>query len=203
MYKMCCIKSLRIPLFDSSKASVATKITAILYISRFVFTFILYTVQQSLKTFFNRKLSLTMRFIDFFLPALELAGLVAAVPQLGAREHLWHRRNSTTNPSPTGSATPVTTGVSVRDDSGASHCGQWDSVPTGEYTIQNLLWGEAMATSGSQCFVIDGLSGNTVAWTSEYHSSLIFDVRTFAKCLSLAGPGLVIRITSNHIRIPT
>ena len=117
-----------------------------------------------------------MRVIVSYLTATGLAGLVAAVPQPGAREHLWHRRNSSNSGPTTGSGMPAPTGVSVRDDSGASHCGQWDAVQTGDYSIQNLLWGEGMATSGSQCFVIDGLSGNTVAWTSEYYSSLISHV---------------------------
>jgi xyloglucan-specific endo-beta-1,4-glucanase len=46
----------------------------------------------------------------------------------------------------------------------ADSCGQWDSIQTGSYTVYNNLWGESAATSGSQCFGVDGLSGNTVSW---------------------------------------
>ena len=46
----------------------------------------------------------------------------------------------------------------------ATHCGQWDSVQTGMYTVYNNLWGESAASSGSQCFGVDGLSGSTLKW---------------------------------------
>ena len=47
----------------------------------------------------------------------------------------------------------------------ATHsCGQYDSVETGSYTVYNNLWGESSATSGSECFGVKGLSGNTVSW---------------------------------------
>lgn len=50
----------------------------------------------------------------------------------------------------------------------ASLCGQWDSQVTGSYTVYNDLWGEAEATSGSQCTTINSLSGNTLAWETEW-----------------------------------
>jgi xyloglucan-specific endo-beta-1,4-glucanase len=46
----------------------------------------------------------------------------------------------------------------------ADSCGQWDSVETGSYTVYNNLWGESSATSGSQCFGVDGLSRNKISW---------------------------------------
>ena len=46
----------------------------------------------------------------------------------------------------------------------ADACGQWDSVQTGSYTIYNNLWGESAASSGSECFGVDGMSGSTVKW---------------------------------------
>jgi xyloglucan-specific endo-beta-1,4-glucanase len=46
----------------------------------------------------------------------------------------------------------------------ADSCGDWDSVETGSYTVYNNLWGASSATSGSQCFGVDGLDGNTVSW---------------------------------------
>ena len=57
-------------------------------------------------------------------------------------------------------AIAVPTKVLKRADS----CGQWDTVETGSYTVYNNLWGESSATSGSQCFGVDGLSGNKVSW---------------------------------------
>ena len=56
-------------------------------------------------------------------------------------------------------ALPTTT-LTKRADS----CGQWDSVKTGAYTVYNNLWGESAASLGSQCFGVDGLSGNTIKW---------------------------------------
>lgn len=60
------------------------------------------------------------------------------------------------------SATP--TPVQKRADT----CGQWDSVQTGPYTVYNNLWGRDAATSGSQCFGVDGLNGNSVAWHASW-----------------------------------
>ena len=57
-------------------------------------------------------------------------------------------------------AIAVPTAIIQRADS----CGQWDSVETGSYTVYNNLWGEDAATSGSECFGVDGLSGDTISW---------------------------------------
>lgn len=54
----------------------------------------------------------------------------------------------------------------------ADSCGQYDSVQTGSYTVYNNLWGEASASSGSECFGVDGLSGNTVSWHTRYVEAL-------------------------------
>ncbi|KAH8702461.1 endoglucanase [Talaromyces proteolyticus] len=51
----------------------------------------------------------------------------------------------------------------------ASLCGQWDSTVTGSYTIYQDLWGEASATSGSQCTTVESLSGNILAWKTEWN----------------------------------
>ena len=73
----------------------------------------------------------------------------------------------------------------------ASNCGMWDSTPTGGYTIQNLLWGQGSASSGSQCYGIDGLNGDTVSWHSVY--ALTPSPSPFATTslihTHLAGPG--------------
>lgn len=50
----------------------------------------------------------------------------------------------------------------------ADYCGQWDSTVTGDYTVYNNLWGQADATSGSQCTGVDGLSGKTLKWHTSW-----------------------------------
>ena len=50
----------------------------------------------------------------------------------------------------------------------ADTCGQWDSIKEGAYTVYNNLWGESSATSGSQCFGVDKLSGTTLSWHASY-----------------------------------
>lgn len=47
-----------------------------------------------------------------------------------------------------------------------TECGQYDSVQTGNYIVYSDLWGEDNASSGSQCFTVDGLSGNTIEWST-------------------------------------
>jgi len=47
-------------------------------------------------------------------------------------------------------------------------CGQYDTVTAGSYSLLTDLWGEANATSGSQCSTLESVSGNTVAWSTEY-----------------------------------
>jgi xyloglucan-specific endo-beta-1,4-glucanase len=46
----------------------------------------------------------------------------------------------------------------------ADTCGDWDTVETGSYTVYNNLWGKSSATSGQQCFGVDSLDGDTLAW---------------------------------------
>jgi len=47
-------------------------------------------------------------------------------------------------------------------------CGQWDTVTEGTYTVYQDLWGEAQATSGSQCTTVTGLTGSTLAWSTSW-----------------------------------
>lgn len=49
----------------------------------------------------------------------------------------------------------------------ASQCGQWDSTVTGSYTLYADLWGESAGT-GSQCSSVTSLSGNTLAWKTNW-----------------------------------
>lgn len=47
-------------------------------------------------------------------------------------------------------------------------CAQFATATEGSYTIFNNLWGEASATSGSQCTTINSFSGTTVAWSTSW-----------------------------------
>ncbi len=64
--------------------------------------------------------------------------------------------------APTG--TPTTKTLLPR----ASQCGAWDSVSTGPYHLYQNLWGTSAATSGYQCSQINGLSGNSLAWSTSW-----------------------------------
>ena len=50
----------------------------------------------------------------------------------------------------------------------SSHCGQWDTVTAGQYSLLLDLWGESGATSGSQCANLVSLSGSTVSWKTTW-----------------------------------
>ena len=95
-------------------------------------TFLFCTLFPSLSDHSSiENLSLAMRVIVSFLAATALAGLVAAVPKPGSGEHLWHRRNVTSNILPTGSGTPVASGASMHGSSaptGASAAGKSSAV---------------------------------------------------------------------------
>jgi xyloglucan-specific endo-beta-1,4-glucanase len=43
-------------------------------------------------------------------------------------------------------------------------CGQWDVTYAADFIIENDLWGESAASSGSQCTELDYDSGNTLSW---------------------------------------
>ncbi|KAK5128740.1 hypothetical protein LTR85_000073 [Meristemomyces frigidus] len=66
------------------------------------------------------------------------------------------------------SVAALTTAAPTKTVKRASECGQYDTVETGSYTIYNNLWGEAEASSGSQCFEVTSLSGSTVAWDTTW-----------------------------------
>ena len=50
---------------------------------------------------------------------------------------------------------------------GASQCGQYTSISTGSYTVYANEWGSSTGT-GSQCSQINGLTGNTLAWSTSW-----------------------------------
>ncbi|KAG6916987.1 hypothetical protein DXG01_004331 [Tephrocybe rancida] len=51
----------------------------------------------------------------------------------------------------------------------SSHCGQWDSVVAGQYTLYLDQWGLSGASSGSDCASLTSLSGTTIAWKNTWN----------------------------------
>jgi len=64
-------------------------------------------------------------------------------------------------------AAPSRVASSLKDRA-TTICGQWDTVVQGTYTVYQDLWGEAQATSGSQCTTVTGLSGSKLAWSTSW-----------------------------------
>ncbi|KAI9063623.1 glycoside hydrolase family 12 protein [Trametes sanguinea] len=50
----------------------------------------------------------------------------------------------------------------------SSHCGQWDTVTAGPYSLLLDQWGKDGASSGSQCANVVSLSGNTISWKTTW-----------------------------------
>lgn len=50
------------------------------------------------------------------------------------------------------------------DKRATSTCDQWGTITTGSFIVYNDLWGEAEATSGSQCVGVNSASGSTISW---------------------------------------
>ncbi|EMD36642.1 hypothetical protein CERSUDRAFT_124208 [Gelatoporia subvermispora B] len=50
----------------------------------------------------------------------------------------------------------------------SAHCGQWDTVSASPYSLLLDQWGASGATSGSQCAHITNLSGDTIAWQTNW-----------------------------------
>ncbi|KAH0588122.1 hypothetical protein H2248_006843 [Termitomyces sp. 'cryptogamus'] len=50
----------------------------------------------------------------------------------------------------------------------STHCGQWDSITAGQYTLFLDQWGLSGASSGSDCASITSLSGTTIAWKNTW-----------------------------------
>ncbi|THH16069.1 hypothetical protein EW146_g4523 [Bondarzewia mesenterica] len=48
------------------------------------------------------------------------------------------------------------------------HCGTWDSVTAGSYSLLLDQWGASGASSGQSCAAVTSLSGSTVAWTNNW-----------------------------------
>ncbi|KAF5366617.1 hypothetical protein D9758_008989 [Tetrapyrgos nigripes] len=50
----------------------------------------------------------------------------------------------------------------------SQHCGQWDQVNAGTYTLFLDQWGLSGASSGSDCAALTSMSGNTIAWKNTW-----------------------------------
>lgn len=62
----------------------------------------------------------------------------------------------------------------------SSHCGQWDTVVAGPYTLFLDQWGIGGATSGSQCSQLVSLSGTTISWKTTWNWVGGTGVKTFS-----------------------
>lgn len=66
-------------------------------------------------------------------------------------------------------ASPAADIVARQSIDTSSHCGQWDVVTAGQYSLLLDLWGKDGATSGQQCAQLTSLSGTTVAWKTTWN----------------------------------
>jgi len=79
-------------------------------------------------------------------------------------------------------------------------CGQWDTVATGTYTVYQDLWGEANASSGSQCTTVSSDSSGTLVWSSSWTwAGGSSDVKSYANAVVTMSSQQISAITS----IPT
>lgn len=74
------------------------------------------------------------------------------------------------------SASPVLESRATIDTS--SHCGQWDSVTAGGYSLNLDQWGISGAT-GTQCAHLTSLSGTTLTWATNWTWAGGSGVKTF------------------------
>ncbi|KJA21753.1 glycoside hydrolase family 12 protein [Hypholoma sublateritium FD-334 SS-4] len=51
----------------------------------------------------------------------------------------------------------------------SSHCGQWDTVTAGSYSLLLDQWGASGASSGTDCAQLTTLSGTTLAWKTTWN----------------------------------
>ena len=71
----------------------------------------------------------------------------------------------------------------------SNHCGQWDTVTAGPYTLFVNLWGAGGATSGSQCSRVVSQSGNNIAWTTQWSWNGGNGVKSFSNVQQNNGVG--------------
>ncbi|KAG7095202.1 hypothetical protein E1B28_005978 [Marasmius oreades] len=67
-------------------------------------------------------------------------------------------------------AAPVTeNGLVKRQIDTSQHCGQWDTVVAGQYTLYLDQWGMGNAQSGQSCANLISLSGTTISWKNTWN----------------------------------
>ncbi|KAF3769762.1 family 12 glycoside hydrolase [Cryphonectria parasitica EP155] len=60
-------------------------------------------------------------------------------------------------------------------------CDQWGEIETGSYIVYNDLWGEADATSGSQCTTVTAVTNGIIEWSTSWTwAGGSSDVKSFA-----------------------
>jgi xyloglucan-specific endo-beta-1,4-glucanase len=79
-------------------------------------------------------------------------------------------------------------------------CGQYQSYTKEMYTVQNNLWGEGAATSGSQCSALNSASTSGVSWSTTWQWA---GGENNVKSYSYSGLSFTKRLVSSISSIPT
>ncbi|KAK7036677.1 hypothetical protein VNI00_011342 [Paramarasmius palmivorus] len=58
-----------------------------------------------------------------------------------------------------------------RQVDGEEHCGQWDQIVVGQYTVYVNQWGKDNANSGESCATVTSLEGTTIGWENRWNWS--------------------------------
>jgi xyloglucan-specific endo-beta-1,4-glucanase len=81
-------------------------------------------------------------------------------------------------------ATALAAPTATLDKRATTICGQWDSVVTGTYIVYQDLWGEAAATSGSQCTTVTSDTSGTLDWSTSWTwAGGPYNVKSFANAV--------------------
>ncbi|ESK82472.1 glycoside hydrolase family 12 protein [Moniliophthora roreri MCA 2997] len=56
-----------------------------------------------------------------------------------------------------------------RQVDGEEHCGQWDEIVAGQYTLYLDQWGLENADSGESCATLTSLDGTTIGWENRWN----------------------------------
>jgi len=73
----------------------------------------------------------------------------------------------------------VCSGTHVHPFNTSSHCGDYDSVPAGPYSLFLDQWGKSDASSGSNCAAITSFNGTTVAWKNPWKWAGGYKVKSY------------------------
>ncbi|KAK0199814.1 glycoside hydrolase family 12 protein [Desarmillaria ectypa] len=78
----------------------------------------------------------------------------------------------------------------------STHCGQYDSVNTGTYTLYLDQWGKGNANSGSACASVKSTSGTNIAWTTTWTWSGGSGVKSYTNIN--ANTGINVKLSAIH-----